>query len=204
MNAMACSFMAMLMSGGCLVQLDRFHPSSWWQEIRDSGASILHYLGVIPAILLAVEDRGDESLARQVKFGFGAGVDPRHHELFEQRFGIPLIEGWAMTETGVGGCIAASHEPRHVGQRCFGRCPETMEYRLVDEAGQDVAAGQPGELLVRAAGSDPGRGFFSGYFKDESATREAWEGGWFHTGDVVRVGEDGSFFLNRGSVALQV
>ena len=44
----------------------------------------------------------------------------------------------------------------------------------------------PGELLVRAAGADPRRGFFLGYLKDEAATEEAWAGGWFHTGDVVR------------------
>jgi acyl-coenzyme A synthetase/AMP-(fatty) acid ligase len=61
-----------------------------------------------------------------------------------------------------------------------------MQWRLVDEAGQDVAVGTPGELLVRAAGPSPRRGFFAGYLKDEAATAEAWAGGWFHTGDIVR------------------
>jgi acyl-coenzyme A synthetase/AMP-(fatty) acid ligase len=43
-----------------------------------------------------------------------------------------------------------------------------------------------GELLVRASGTDPRRHFFSGYLKDDKATEEAWAGGWFHTGDIVR------------------
>jgi acyl-coenzyme A synthetase/AMP-(fatty) acid ligase len=56
----------------------------------------------------------------------------------------------------------------------------------------------PGELLVRAAGPEPRRGFFREYLKDPQATALAWEGGWFHTGDVITRGEDGSlFFVDR-------
>ncbi len=55
----------------------------------------------MPAMLLAdapdPRDRG-----HHVRFGFGAGVDRRHHAPFEERFGFPLLEAWAMTETGAG------------------------------------------------------------------------------------------------------
>jgi acyl-CoA synthetase (AMP-forming)/AMP-acid ligase II len=72
-----------------------------------------------------------------------------------------------------------------------------MEVRIVDDAGNDTV-GAPGELLVRHAGFDPKRGFFAAYFKNPEATAEAWEGGWFHTGDVVRQEPDGSmFFVDR-------
>lgn len=195
MNALACSFMATLMSASSLIQLDRFHPSTWWADVRETKATVVHYLGVLPAILLKLPESPDDDLSSQIKFGFGAGVDPRHQEIFERRFGFPLIEAWAMTETGSGACVAASREPRHIGTRCFGMAPKTMEYRIVDEQGQDVAPGDPGELLVRAAGSEPRRGFFTAYFKDEQATQEAWADGWFHTGDVVRVDGEGSFYF---------
>jgi acyl-coenzyme A synthetase/AMP-(fatty) acid ligase len=198
MNALACSFMAMVMNGGCLVQLDRFHPSTWWHEVRESGATIIHYLGVMPAILLKMAPGPDEDFSSQVRFGFGAGVDPRHQQVFEARFGFPLVEGWAMTETGAGSCVAANREPRHVGRRCFGKFPPSMEYRIVDDEGRDCETGVAGELLVRAAGPNPRRGFFSGYFKDEAATAAAWAGGWFHTGDIVRQDAKGSmFFVDR-------
>jgi acyl-CoA synthetase (AMP-forming)/AMP-acid ligase II len=201
MNAMACSSLAMIMSGGCLIQLDRFHPRSWWQTIRDSRASIVHYLGVMPAMLLNMEPvdaAGGDDFSAQVKFAFGAGVNPKHHAAFEKRFGFPLIEAWGMTETGNHGAIIASEEPRHVGSCCFGRAPGHLEIRLVDETGREVSAGEPGELLLRHRGDNPRRGFFSGYLKNIQATDEAWEDGWFHTGDVVRRDEQGAmYFVDR-------
>lgn len=198
MNAMAVSSLGMMISGGCLIQLDRFHPSTWWQTVKSSGATALHYLGVLPAILLNLP-KADEEKNLAVKFGFGAGVNPKHHAAFEKRFGFPLIEAWAMSECGAGGCIAANHEPRHVGTSCFGvPDPSRVEYRLVDESGQDVKRGDVGELLVRRCGADPRKGFFSGYYKNKAATREMWKGGWLHTGDIVRQGEDDAMhFVDR-------
>ena len=197
MNAL-CSMMAMIMSGGCIIQLDRFHASTWWETVREANATCLHYLGVIPAILLNQPETAGDNLGQQVKFGFGAGVDPKHLQRFEQRFGFPLVEGWAMTETGTYVCITANKEPRHIGTRCIGKAPDVIEYRLVDEEGHDVGAGAPGELLIRARGDNPRKGFFSGYYKNPEETAKVWEGGYFHTGDVVRISEDGSFhFVDR-------
>ena len=197
MNAMAYSTMAMLLSGGCVVPLDRFHPSQWWDAVRESRATIVHYLGVMPAMLIgAPASAADREHA--VRFGFGAGVDRRHQAPFEARFGFPLLEAWAMTETGAGAVVIANVEPRHVGRSCFGRPQAALELRIVDEQGADVPDGTPGELLVRAAGAEPRRGFFREYLKDPQATAQAWDGGWFHTGDVITRGEDGSlFFVDR-------
>ena len=195
MNALGCSFMVMMMTGGCLVQLDRFHPSTWWQALRDARGTCFHYLGVMPAMLLGAPPSSADDVSSTVRFGFGAGADPRHQANFERRFGVPLIEAWAMTETGAGAWITANEEPRHVGARCFGRTPPGLDWRIVDEAQRDVPTGIPGELWVRRCGSEPRRGFFSGYYKDAAATEAVWQGGWLHTGDVVRVDAEGSFFF---------
>ena len=185
MNALAVSTTAMILSAGCLVQLDRFHPKTWWREVVDSGATIVHYLGVMPAILMNLPETPKD---HRVRFGYGANANPKDHAAFETRFGFPLIEAWAMTETGGGALVAASREPRHVGTRCIGFPPP----------GLDVSISETQELLVRAAGNDPRRGFFSGYLKDEKATEEAWRDGWFHTGDAVRRGPDGALhFVDR-------
>lgn len=191
MNALATSFMAVIETGGCLIQLDRFHPSQWWQTVRESRATIMHYLGVMPAMLLKAPP-ADDDFSQQIKFAFGAGCDPRHHASFEARFKIKLLEAWAMTETGAAAWITAAHEPRHVGTRCFGRKPEGLDYTLLID---DDANPEQGELLVRRAGDQPRAYFFSGYLKDDQATEQAWEGGWFHTGDIVRVDKDGNFYF---------
>lgn len=198
MNAMSVSTMAMFMTGGCLIQLDRFHPGSWWQTVRESGATALHYLGVLPAILLALPEDERDDLSGQVRFGFGAGVNPAHHERFEQRFGFPLVEAWAMTECGAGGAIIANEEPRHVGTCCFGKPMNAVDWQIVDEQKSVVPPGQPGELRVRARGPEPMKGYFSGYLKNPGATEEIWQDGWLNTGDVVVELEDGSLaFVDR-------
>ena len=188
MNALAVSTTAMILTAGCLVQLDRFHPRTWWRDVARSRATIVHYLGIMPAILMKQPPSPQDRMHR-VRFGYGANANPADHAAFEQRFGFPLIEAWAMTETGGGALIAASREPRHVGTRCIGKPPRDLEVRIVEETQ---------ELLVRQAGADARRGFFSGYLKDEAASADAWRDGWFHTGDCVRRGADGALhFVDR-------
>ncbi len=188
MNALAYSTMAMIEIGGCIVQLDRFHPRTWWDSVRESQASIVHYLGVMPSMLLGLApDPSDRDHA--VRFGFGAGVDRRHHAAFEARFGFPLLEAWAMTETGAGAVVIANREPRHVGTNCFGHPEPAVDIRIMPD---------DGELLVRAAGPDPRAGFFTEYLKEPEITESVWAGGWFHTGDIVRAGPDGElYFVDR-------
>jgi len=197
MNAMAYSAMAMVTTGGCLIVLDRFHPKSWWASVEESRATIVHYLGVMPPMLMGAPETADDK-RHGVRFGFGAGVDKALHDPFEARFGFPLVEAWAMTETGAGAVIVASREPRHTGTSCFGLLGSELEARIVADGGADADVDEPGELLVRHAGAAPRYGFFREYLKDAEATAEAWDGGWFHTGDVVRRGVDGAFhFVDR-------
>jgi acyl-CoA synthetase (AMP-forming)/AMP-acid ligase II len=205
MNALGCTAVGMIRKGGAIVPLDRFHSSSWWASIADSGATIIHCLGVIPAILLQLPVTEVER-AHKVKFALGPGVDARHKVEFESRFGIPIVEAWAMTETGGRAVTTTAADDYTPGLRCIGRARAGMELRLVDDAGNPVETGKPGELIVRAEGSDPRHGFFSGYLKDEKATEEAWEGGWFHTGDVVYADDKGLlyFFDRKKSIVLEV
>lgn len=197
MNAFAVSFMAMLTVGGCLISLDRFHPKSWWRDVHDSKATCLHYLGVMPSILMQANVSEFDN-THSVRFGFGAGIDPNLHQPFEDRFGFPLIEAWAMTETGCGAVIAANQPPRLIGQSVIGRPDSSIEIKLVDDHGLAVGKNSPGELLVRRAGEHPRRGFFSEYYNDPDATAAAWKDGWFHTGDIVSQNDAGYMvFVDR-------
>jgi crotonobetaine/carnitine-CoA ligase len=196
MNNQALTATCVILTANCLVLPDRFSPTRWWQDIQWSRATVVHYLGVVPPLLLN-QPPGPADRGHHVRFGLGAGVDPELHERFEERFGFPLVEVWGMTETGR--IFADNHEPRQVTTRAFGRPYGGFEARVVDGVGAEVPPGTDGELLVRWSGPEGARhGFFSGYLKNAEATAEAWRGGWFHTGDVVRQQPDGMLvFVDR-------
>jgi crotonobetaine/carnitine-CoA ligase len=160
-----------------------------------SRATAIHYLGVMPPLLLN-QPPAPEERQHRVRFGLGAGVEPELHPVFEERFGFPLVEVWGMTETGR--ILADNVEPRQITTRAFGRPIRELEAMVVDAGDREVPRGAEGELVVRCAGPDPRRGFFAGYLKNPEATEEAWRGGWFHTGDVVRQMADGMLvFVDR-------
>jgi acyl-CoA synthetase (AMP-forming)/AMP-acid ligase II len=194
-NSSVLSFFCAMISGSCQIQPDRFNPDRWWPEVTQTGATIVHYMGVIVPLLLAMPRRADER-NHHIRFGFGAGVEPQIHSTFEERFGFPLIEVWGMTEVLR---VLLDHEPpRKVGTRAFGRPVPTLEARVVDDSDHDVPRGAVGELAVRHSEKTPRRAFFSGYLKNDKATAEAWRGGWFHTGDTVRQDDDGMLhFVDR-------
>ncbi len=195
-NAGVYSFFCILLTGNCQIQTDRFHTDRWWPEIRQTNATVIHYLGVIAPLLLSRMPTEQDRM-HQVRFGIGAGVEPTLHQKFEDRFGFPLIEVWGMTEFVAS--LFANVPPRKVGTRAFGRMQaEGFELRVVDDTGTDVPDGIPGELIVRHSAASPRKRFFSGYFDDPDATIAAWRGGWFHTGDAVLREPDGTMhFVDR-------
>ncbi len=194
-NSATVSFYGALYKGNCQIQPDQFHASTWWQDVVDTRATIIHYLGIIAPALLKREETEIEKQHR-VRFGMGAGVEPDLHGPFEDRFGFPLIEGWGMTE--IVRILTAHEDPRKRGTRAFGRARPTMEIRVVDDDGNDVPDDQPGEMVLRHSAETPRKGFFSGYLRNEAATEEAWRGGWFHTGDLVYRAPDGMLhFVDR-------
>jgi crotonobetaine/carnitine-CoA ligase len=195
MNCQAVTATCVILTANCLILPERFSPARWWKDVAATKATVIHYLGVVPPLLLN-QPPAPEEREHRVRFGLGAGVEPELHPVFEQRFGFPLIEVWGMTETGR--VYADCHEPRQATTRAFGRPFGGLEAKVVDDKDREVPRGAEGELVVRCAGSDPRRGFFSGYLKNAEATEEAWRGGWFHTGDVVRQAPDGMlYFVDR-------
>ena len=118
-----------------------------------------------------------------------AGLSKVVHREIEQKFGAPVRELYGMTETG--STLFMPFEDAHMsGSGSCGRPAFYRECRIVDPAtGQDVPRGQAGELWVR------GRGILKGYYKKDEATRQAFAGDWFRTGDFFRQDADGYFYI---------
>jgi acyl-CoA synthetase (AMP-forming)/AMP-acid ligase II len=191
-NCLSISLPAMLISGGCLVFPDRFHAGTFWKDIVTCRVTALQFQGVIPAILMKLPE-SPEDRAHAVKFALCAGIEPSLHAAFEQRFGFPVVEMWAMSETGR--MLTDHEEPRQIHTRAMGRSVPGLEARAVDPNGNDLPVGQPGELVIRHNAETPRKGFFSGYLKDPQATEQAWRNGWFHSGDAVIRDETGMFYF---------
>jgi acyl-CoA synthetase (AMP-forming)/AMP-acid ligase II len=195
MAGLTLTTMAMMLTGGCLILPERFNARFAWRDIVSCRASVLHYLGVIVAALLAQPESPDEK-SHALRFSMGVGANPEQRSRAAERFGIPFVEGWGMTETGRSPFNTV--EPRHPETNTIGRSEPGFEMIVKDTDDNEPPAGSVGELCVRHSAATPRKGFFSGYLKDSEATEHAWRGGWFHTGDSVWQHDDGAFvFVDR-------
>jgi acyl-CoA synthetase (AMP-forming)/AMP-acid ligase II len=195
MAGLTLTTMAMILTGGCLILPERFNAKFAWRDIVSCRATILHYLGTTVAALLAQPQTPIEA-RHMLRFSMGVGANEEIRSRAHNRFGIPFVEGWGMTETGRSPFNTL--EPRHLETNTIGHSEPGFEMTVRDSQDNEVAPGSLGELCVRHSLEHPRKGFFSGYFKDESATEHSWRNGWFHTGDSVWKHEDGAFvFVDR-------
>jgi acyl-coenzyme A synthetase/AMP-(fatty) acid ligase len=99
-----------------------------------------------------------EERAHTVKFALCAGIEPSLHGAFEQRFRFPVVEMWAMSETGR--MLTDHEEPRQIHTRAVGRSVPGLEARAVAPNGNDVPLGEPGELVIRHNAATPRKFLF--------------------------------------------
>lgn len=111
-NGLAIANPAMILSRNCMVFPDRFHPGSWWQDLIATEATMIHYLGIIPPVLLA---HPSEPVERQhkVRFGVGAGVDPAQRS--------PSSDGSASRWSRSTACPRSAHARSRPGPSATGR-----------------------------------------------------------------------------------
>jgi crotonobetaine/carnitine-CoA ligase len=184
------AFVQALIHGAHYAVGPRFSASRFWQRLADSQATVTYLLGTMVSILV---DRAPSPLdrAHRARVALAPATAPETWHVFEERFGIEVVDGHGMTETN--GVIG----PRDGAQRpgWMGRVMPGFEARVVDEHDNEVQIGTPGELVLRA--QEP-FAFACGYWRDPEATAAAWRNLWFHSGDRVVRDELGYFrFLDR-------
>jgi long-chain acyl-CoA synthetase len=106
---------------------------------------------------------------------------------FEEAFGCKVLEGYGLSETSPVACF--NHPDRERKPGSIGTPIEGVEMRVVDDQGNEVAQGEVGEIVIR------GHNVMKGYWKREDATQEVMRDGWFHTGDMATIDEDGYFTI---------
>jgi long-chain acyl-CoA synthetase len=117
----------------------------------------------------------------------GASLPVKVLEDFEQRFKVPIIEGYGMSEGSpvvTFNDLKTGRKPGSVGMPVWG-----VEVKLVDTEGNEVAVGEKGELLYR------GHNVMKGYYKKPEATATVLQNGWMHSGDIAVKDADGFYYI---------
>jgi len=182
---------SMFYGGGSISMLARFDPATALRLMLEHRITV--FAGVPTmywALLNAAANLSDEekaTLSSHLGFALsgGAALPVEILRRFEDVYGIGIMEGYGLSETSpVASFNHADRErrPGTVGQPIWG-----CEMRVVDENDRDTPVGQPGEIVFR------GHNVMKGYYKRPDATAEAMRGGWFHSGDIGVVDEDGYF-----------
>jgi len=196
-TAQAMITVPVLLVGARMVLTERFSASRFWPEVVAHGCTVFYYIGEILHILLKSTTR-DDAHGSRLRVGWGIGADPRDAKLFQERFGVGLRAGYGSTEANVP-CVLP-HAPDKV--HSVGKLVPGFEIRIANEDGEPVAAGAPGEILVRS--TEP-YALMSGYDGDALATVAAWQQLWLHTGDAAVMDEDGYlYFKGRVKDAIRV
>jgi acyl-CoA synthetase (AMP-forming)/AMP-acid ligase II len=183
--ALNLSVLSTLATGASAYIMERFSTS---EAVRLLKTGEFTYFPGVPTMFhyLLQATRGEAA----VKFAnlrlcvsAGAIMPATLNREFEDRLGVPLLDGYGITETST---MVTMNWP--TGTRVMGSCGipvPGLAVRIVDLNGRDVGAGQEGELIVHGPNVMPG------YHNKPEETRNALRAGWYHTGDLARSDENG-------------
>ena len=170
-------------------------PASKW--LGAMGTEKVTLILAVPQIyaVLSKEAKGLKQLYlrfwpfKNVRFAV-SGAAPLTQEIkdrFEEKIGVPILEGYGLTETSP---VVSVNTEELQKIKSVGPAIPAVSTRVVDDEGHEVPRNQEGELCVK------GPNLFKGYWGNEKATQDAFtEDGWFKTGDIVEIDDDGFIFI---------
>jgi carnitine-CoA ligase len=200
-NAPAYSVLGSLACGAGLVLLPRFSASGFLDAARRHGATEFNAIGAMLEILMRQPPQpGDADTPLRLCYTGPAPERERQLEM-EQRFGLRIVVGYAMSESPYGLIWARGTRPYGTlgAVRQHPVLGEINEGRVAGADGRVLGPGETGEMQLRNPVLT--RGYWG--MPEETAALFA-EGGWLHTGDLVTVGDDGTYtFVGRQKEVLR-
>ncbi|MGW6456352.1 long-chain-fatty-acid--CoA ligase [Streptomyces sp. NPDC055078] len=180
----------MAVHAGASVSL--LHPFSGGAMLRMAAEHRLTVVSGVPTMwneMLHADSpvRPDQLTGLRLAASGGAALPREVMRAFEERFGTAILEGYALSETSA---AAAFNRPgRRVREGSVGQALPGLRVTVLDDEGQPLPAGQVGEIAVR------GPVVTSGYWRRPEATAQATRNGWFRTGDMGRMDEEGYLWV---------
>jgi long-chain acyl-CoA synthetase len=175
-------------SGASLTLLPRFDPTQALQILAGHHVTVFAAVPTMYTALLHSPDRaGYDMSALRLCISGGAAMPVEVLRAFEDAFGCLVLEGYGLSETSP--VASFNHPDRQRKPGSIGTPIRGVEMRVVDEQGAEVPQGQDGEIAIR------GHNIMKGYWRRPEETTNAIPDGWFRTGDIGRVDEDGYFAI---------
>ncbi|MEA2273001.1 MAG: long-chain acyl-CoA synthetase, partial [Solirubrobacteraceae bacterium] len=183
-----CGLNSCMSAGGKLTLLPRFDPDKALEIIERDQVTIFEGVPTMYVAMLHSDkaDSANTSCLRLCVSG-GSAMPGEVLRSFEERFGCKILEGYGLSETSPVASFNHPDKERKVGS--IGTPIDGVEMRVVDDDGNEVEQGEVGEIAIR------GHNVMKGYWRKDDATAEAIKDGWFHTGDMAKVDEEGYFFI---------
>lgn len=175
-------------AGACLTLLPRFDAEHALRIVADHGVTVFEGVPTMYVALIHQPDRADyDTSSLRLCISGGAALPVEVLRGFEEAFGVPVLEGYGLSETSPVASFNLPGRERKPGS--IGTPIRDVQMGVVDGEDHEVPQGEVGEIVIR------GPNVMKGYWQRPEATAEALAGGWFHTGDLARVDEEGYFFI---------
>lgn len=190
-NGEVVTVVAPLISGGSVVMPHKFSTANFWELISEYGCTWFSVVPTIISYLTSATDLDGKNLhLDQLRFGRSASsaLPPALHKAFEEKFKISIVETMGLTETAA----PVFSNPMDPAKRKYGSPGIAVgnEAKIIDKEGKAVPCGTAGEIMIR------GDNIMKGYYKAPDLTAKALEpDGWFHTGDLGYMDENGYVFV---------
>ena len=183
-----CALNATIEAGGTLALIPRFDPGKTLEIIERDRVNVFEGVPTMYGAMLHCPEREkfDSSTLRLCASG-GSAMPVELLRAFERTFHCKVVEGYGLSETSP--VASFNHPDRERKPGSIGTPIKGVEMKLVDEDDADVQQGGVGEIVIR------GHNVMKGYWQRPDDTAEALRGGWFHSGDMARVDEDGYYFI---------
>jgi len=181
-----CGLNAAIRTGACLTLVSRFEPGKVLEVMQRDGVTVFEGVPTMYVALLGTPVNRTLPKLRLCVSG-GAALPVEVLRGFEKEFGCVILEGYGLSETSP--VASFNHPDRERKPGSIGTPIRGVSMRLIDDTGRDVAPGEVGEVAVK------GHNVMKGYWGRDEATAEAIQDGWFRTGDLARLDEDGYFFI---------
>ena len=183
-----CGLNATLHAGGLLTLVPRFDPGKALEIIQRDRVTVFEGVPTMYAAMLNHPEADDyDTSTLQICASGGAALPVEVLHGFEERFNTKVLEGYGLSETSPVASFTPPDGERKAG--AIGIPIPGVEMKVVDDEGNDVPQGEVGEIVIR------GHNVMKGYWKRDDATAETIRDGWFHSGDMARIDEDGYFFI---------